>query len=425
MYTFKEVEIYDVDEFAEKHGVFFQTSQWAFFKNKYGHKAFLGYDKDGNTVLSCVLFLISVIGTPFKIGYSMRGFVCDYTNKTLVSEFTEFLKAYMKKKLIVYTVIDPYYTYKTDFEVTPKGGEAHKNLLELGYTHFEKKAFSIQRPTNYRIKWDASLPIEEQEKYIFGKMEKKLQNDIHAAQKRGMEPVSFSRDEITDEVVEDFFALFRETAEQKGFSIRQHDYYRNFIKYMKKYITLYFYRYNAETDINYTKGIINEVSIALEKNIAEANDEKTTPQKRERLEPKRRELEKQLNATKERLAVSEKYKDQKYLSVYLCIKCGTRAHDFFGANAFALRELKLTSNYWDMIKGNLDGRVKSFDMGGTLRLNSENIKEDKTYDLYQYKSRYNGQLDEFLGEYYLINNKGLYNLLHNKLNYLRRILFRS
>ena len=98
MYNFTEVPVCEIDKFSEAQGVFFQTSAWAAFKDKYKNVSFVGKDEAGETVLTCLLFLISVPCTPFKIGYAMRGFVCDYTNETLVTEFTDFLKKYMKKR---------------------------------------------------------------------------------------------------------------------------------------------------------------------------------------------------------------------------------------------------------------------------------------------------------------------------------------
>lgn len=425
MYNFTEVPVCEIDAFSEEQGIFFQTSAWADFKNKYKHVSFIGKDENGETVLTCLLFLISVPCTPFKIGYAMRGFVCDYTNEVLVGEFTEFLHKYMKKNHIVYTAIDPFYTYKTDFEVTEDGGKAHQTLLDLGYIHFADKAHSIQRPTNYLVRWDPTMDKKDIEKTVFAKMEKKLQNDIRIAEERGLVPEKYHGDEITDTVIDEFFKLFEETAEAKGFGIRQRDYYVDLIKHLRKYITIHFYRYDYNIDKEYTENVIHEVEAAIERNRAESEDPNTTPQKRERLKPKMAELLKQLNATKPRLEVTEKYKDKKYISVYLCIKCGTKAHDYFGANSLALRELRLTSNYWDMMKDCFDGKTESLNMGGTLRLDTEDIKKDKTYDLYQYKSRYHGQLDELLGEYYLVSNKFLYEILHNKVHWLRRVVFKN
>lgn len=425
MYNIKISSAEELDAYSEKKGNFFQTSAWSLFKDKYDHVYITGTDEIGETVLSCVLFLIKVKFTPFKLGYTMRGPQCDLSDHDLVEAFTSFLKRYMKENHVVYIAIDPYFNYKTDFNVTEQGQQAFDNLRELGYIFNPDKAHSIQRMTNYRLVWDNTIESDKLEKTIFSNFEKKLQNDINIGYERGLVSEKYHGDEITPDVVDSFFDLLKQTSENKNFGIRSKEYYQSLFRSMKKYITLYFYRYDGEKDLEYTLNIIDKVYKDLDAVKAEMDDVNTTDQKKERLNNKKKELEKQLNATKARLEITEKNMKIGYLSTYLNIRLGEKSHDFYGANSPVLRELRLTSNYWDMLKDAFASGCSSFDMGGTLRLDTEDIKKDKTYDLYQYKSRYHGVLDEFIGEFYLVNNKFLFDILHNRLHYLRRVLFKN
>ena len=174
----------------------------------------------------------------------------------------------------------------------------------------------------------------------------------------------------------------------------------------------------SEKDFEYTKSTLCRLEEEINK--IEGLEEKA----RERKKAKLNELRDEYKNISARLGVIDKYKNEKYLSSFYTINFGTRCHLFFGANSPILRELKLTANYWPMLKACFDGKCESFDMGGTLRLDSDDIKEDKTYDLYLYKSRYGGVLDELLGEYYLIGNRFWYKILHEKLHYLRRYAVR-
>jgi peptidoglycan pentaglycine glycine transferase (the first glycine) len=198
----------------------------------------------------------------------------------------------------------------------------------------------------------------------------------------------------------------------------------NFASSLEDYVIIYLYRYNAEKDIIYTENIIHEVENQLKRINDEISDPVTTDKKRERLEPKKKEAEKQLNATKKRQETTKMHIDNPYVSASFYIKMGNKAYNFYGANAAALRDLKLTANYWDMIEDSLDGRIETFNMGGTLKMDTDDIKKDKMYELYQYKCQYNGEFSQFPGEYFLIFNKKLFNLLNNKLNYFRRIIFK-
>ncbi|MDF2686543.1 MAG: FemAB family protein, partial [Clostridia bacterium] len=113
-YEFKQVKIADVDDFAIKNGIFFQTSNWCKFRRIFKPIAFLGF-KDHETVLSCIIYKLPVYLTPFSVGYITRGFVCDYSNTELVEEFVGYLKEYCKKHHLVYLIFDPFTDFKIEF----------------------------------------------------------------------------------------------------------------------------------------------------------------------------------------------------------------------------------------------------------------------------------------------------------------------
>ena len=106
-YRFQTISPEKLDKNALEYGNVFQGHEWADFKKKYGKTAFAGEDENGNTVLTCLMLTVPVFCTVMKVGYIVRGFVGDMTDETLVSEFTAFLKNYMKKHHIVYVTIDP------------------------------------------------------------------------------------------------------------------------------------------------------------------------------------------------------------------------------------------------------------------------------------------------------------------------------
>lgn len=416
MYTFRKVKPQDVDPFAEANGIFFQTSHWARFRSLFRSDAFLGYDENGNTVLSCLLFRLPVYGTPYSIGHISRGFVCDYTNKDLVAAFTEYLKQYCKKHHIVYTIIDPFADYKKDFEII--GNDLCSQLESLGYVR--NNGITLQPRTNYRLLLDPTSDKETEIKRLSDRLAQKLRNDIQISLDRGI-TVERRND---PEAVRIFYNLLLETTEKKGFGHRKLAYYQKFAASLKDFVTIYLYRYDAEKDRVYTENVLHDAEMLLNRIQTEMDDPVTTPQKKNRLEPKKKEAIKQITALQKRLQITEKYKDNPYISAFFFIKMGNKAHNFFGANALALRELKLTANYWDMITDSVDGAVTTFNIGGTLKLNTENIKDDKMYDLYLYKKQYAGELIEMPGEYFLISNEKMFRLLHEKLNYFRRIVFR-
>ena len=418
MYTFTETGKHAVDEFAVANGIFQQTSYWADFRRIFKPTAFIGSDGQ-KTVLSCLMLRLAVPCTPYSIGYITRGFVCDYKNTQLVREFTEYLKAYMRKKHVVYAIFDPMCDYKVDFEISQP--DINELFLSLGYV--KNTGVCMQPQTNYRVLYDVNNDIDSERRRIFDAFAPRLRNDIAISHDRGVICERASGRDL-DRAVEIFYNLLLETTKKKGFGHRSLDYYRRFALSLKDFVTIYLYKYDSAKDIAYTEDIIKSCTEHLARIDAELADPATTDKKKERLAPKRKEVVKQLTATEARLKVAQSLRHDPYISASFYIRMGDKAYNFYGANAAALRDLRLTANYWDMMYDSVDGTVSSFNMGGTLKLNSDDIKHDKTYDLYQYKRQYTGQLVQFPGEYFLINNRRLFELLHNKLNYFRRIVFR-
>ncbi|MBO5220993.1 MAG: peptidoglycan bridge formation glycyltransferase FemA/FemB family protein [Clostridia bacterium] len=417
-YTFRPVTVEGAGEFGRKNGIFQQTKEWANFRSFYKPLGIMGFEGE-EAVLSCIVYKLNIFLTPWSIGYITRGFVGDWTNRELVEEFTEYLKEFCKKKRIIYTIIDPWCDEKIDF-AEPENSV--RELLEhLGY----KRAKSEMQPrTNYRLYLDPNNDPEEEKTRLFNRCAVKLRNDINISRDRGVTVHRF-RGETLREGVKVFYNLLVETTQKKGFGHRDEDYYYRFAKELGDYVTIYLWKYDYEKDMVYTHNVLNEAEGRLKTIRDEMENPETTPQKVERLKPKEREAIKQIDALKKRIGLSEKYKDNPYISASFFIKLGNKAYNFYGANAFALRDLKLTANYWDMICDAIDGSVTTFNMGGTLKLTTDKLKEDPMYDLYLYKKQYAGEFVEMPGEYHLILDEKKYHFFHEKLNYFRRVVFRA
>lgn len=418
MTEFKTVPIEEAHRFGEQNGIFSQTKYWAKFRSLFRTVSFVGTE-DGTTVLSGILYRLPIYGTFWSVGYMTRGFVCDWTDTELVRSFTEYLKHYCKKHRIIYVILDPWCDRKVDFQEPEY--DVCALLEELGYQKNEDHP--LQPKTNYRLNIDASADPEEEKKRIYSQFADKLTNGITSSRERGVTAHRFQGNQLEDGI-RVFYRLLLETTEKKGFGHRDEAYYQKFAKQLEKYVTIYLWKYHYETDTAYTKKALKQAEDRLNAILNEMQDPKTTPQRSARLEPRRKDAEEQLTALQNRLKTAEKYKDDPYISAAFYIKVGNKAYNLYGANAAALRELKLSADYWDMIEDSIDGTVTSFNMGGTLKLSTEKIKDDPLYDLYLYKKRYGGEFVEMPGEYHLILDQKKYEFFHNKLNYFRRIIFR-
>jgi peptidoglycan pentaglycine glycine transferase (the first glycine) len=417
-YTFREVPLAEAGEVGRKNGIFQQTKEWANFRSFYKPLAFMGFEGE-KAVLSCIVYKLKIFLTPWSVGYITRGFVGDWTNRTLVEEFTAYLKDFCKKKRIIYAILDPWCDEAVDFGSEENSPRAW--LESLGYVRSKAE---MQPRTNYRLHLNPENDPQTEQKRLSDRLAVKLRNDIGISRDRGITVHRF-RGEDLKEGVRVFYSLLVETTQKKGFGHRSEDYYYRFAKELGDYVTIYLWKYDYDKDMVYTHNVLKEAEERLQTIRDEMANPETTPQKVERLKPKEREAIKQIDALKRRIGLSEKYKDNPYISASFFIKLGNKAYNFYGANAFALRDLKLTANYWDMICDATDGEVTTFNMGGTLKLTTENLKEDPMYDLYLYKKQYAGEFVEMPGEYHLILDQKKYDFFHKKLNYFRRVVFRA
>ena len=417
-YTFRPVSAEKAGEFGRKNGIFQQTKEWADFRGFYKTASFMGYE--GNeAVLSCIVYKLKIRMTPWSVGYITRGFVGDWSKEGLAGEFTEYLKEFCRKNKIIYVIMDPWCDEKVDFEEPTSSVRA--KLEALGYRRSDGE---MQPRTNYRLHLNPAADPEAEKKRLFDRCAVKLRNDINISKDRGVTVHRFRGDNLK-EGVKVFYDLLVETTQKKGFGHRDEDYYYRFAKELGDYVTIYLWKYDYDKDMVYTHNVLAEAENRLKTIRDEMENPETTPQKVERLKPKEREAIKQIDALKRRIELSKKYENNPYISASFFIKLGDKAYNFYGANAFALRDLKLTANYWDMICDALDGSVTTFNMGGTLKLNTEKLKEDPMYDLYLYKKQYAGEFVEMPGEYHLVFDEKKYNFFHKKLNYFRRIVFRK
>ena len=99
MYKFVEINSSEIDKFNEsdRKGHIFQTSYWAELKKDWKKKFIAGYDNDNNMVITATILLRKAPYINKYMGYIPRSFTCDYNNKKLLIEFTEYLREFAKK----------------------------------------------------------------------------------------------------------------------------------------------------------------------------------------------------------------------------------------------------------------------------------------------------------------------------------------
>ena len=248
-YTFRPVPVKEAGEFGRKNGIFQQTKEWADFRGFYRTSAFMGYEGD-EAVLSCIVYKLKILMTPWAVGYITRGFVGDWEKEGLTEEFTEYLKEFCRKNKIIYVIMDPWCDEKIDFAEPAVSVRA--KLESLGYRRSDGE---MQPRTNYRLHLDPTADPETEKKRLFDRCAVKLRNDINISKDRGVTVHRFRGDTL-QEGVKVFYNLLVETTQKKGFGHRDEDYYYRFAKELGDYVTIYLWKYDYERDMIYTHNFV-------------------------------------------------------------------------------------------------------------------------------------------------------------------------
>lgn len=106
----KELTTHEFTEFQNNHPLsnYHQTINYALLMSEVGYEYdLIGYVDDYEKIVAASLILLKPIGIKCFYGYAPRGFLIDYNNEPLVSNFTNALKKYYYEKNVIFIKINP------------------------------------------------------------------------------------------------------------------------------------------------------------------------------------------------------------------------------------------------------------------------------------------------------------------------------
>jgi len=106
----KEISFIEFDEFAKSHPLssYHQTSLYALLMSNHGYDYdYIGYVDDDNNIHAGALILYKKIGFRSYYGYAPKGFLIDYFNNELLTNFTRDLISYYHNKKFAFIKINP------------------------------------------------------------------------------------------------------------------------------------------------------------------------------------------------------------------------------------------------------------------------------------------------------------------------------
>lgn len=98
------------DEFARFHPLsnYCQTSKYALLMSEYGYNYdYIGFVDESNVIKAASLVLTKKITGRTKYGYAPKGFLINYYDQALVSDFLNQLKRYYKKRNFIFVKFNP------------------------------------------------------------------------------------------------------------------------------------------------------------------------------------------------------------------------------------------------------------------------------------------------------------------------------
>lgn len=402
---------------------FFQTIPWGKSKEKVGWKMHLVGVKEKNKVLAATLVLEKSLIKSIKLFYSPRGFLIDYRNDELLTFFVDNLKKYAKKHKALFIKIDPYvenYERDNDGNIV-EGGYSNNDIIAILDRHgFKHQGFNLEQDNKLQGRWLFVTPTK-------GKTIKEIDNEMKRSAKRAMaktEKLGIKVIKGTEEDIEEFYNIMKDTSDRRSFTSRPLAYYKNMYHELHKegLCDLYFATLDTKDVTEKLNKELKEKKEALKEDQeifdkAEVLSETlrkykgnmiNVPKFNERQEKRRTEIKQLESQLKEVEEIQERHGDNVTLSGILEIFYGNEVIGLYGGTYKEfIKYSPFNPIHHKMLEyacqNNLD-RYNYYAISGNLS------KEDSQYGIYYTKRNFGGKVVELIGEFDLVLNKPLYYL---------------
>ena len=408
-YQFKvDVDEKEYDKFVRNFPStsFMQTPAWSKVKTAWSHSYVGLYENDklicGAMILKRNLFLGK------KLFYVPRGFVVNYSDKKVLTKFIDEIKRYAKENGAIDIKIDPFICFNEDniqnikknkgVEIrksyTNNTEEIVKELKRLGFVHggYKKEVNAYIQPRYTMVislkDKDGKFYEKEELRRTFPKNTRNYIGTYH--EERG---VTFSYSKNKDDV-KDLISVLHCTEERQHIALRSEKYFKKLMVCFPENAVLFFARVNIDKYVEFLKKDMKEH------------------------ENKKEFCEKQI---KEALQIKEKYGNNPLAgaTIVMMPTCtsGIKTASFLyaGTNTEILPSLKITNGLmFYRLCYCLEEKCDYCDLGGV-----DGTLEDH---LSTFKSKFNPNVLELVGEYDLIISKfwyKLFNLLMNIRKFIR------
>ena len=387
---------------------FMQTGAWGEVNKKRGSKAHYLLIKDNNTVIGSAMLLEKKV-LKYSTFYCPRGFITDFDNKDNIKTITELLTKYVKDNNGLYLKIDPdIIIRKLNSNAEPI--EEYKNKIELvdylkslGYKH---RGFTVRLNETSAPRFTFRVDVTKDD----------LLESFHQTTRNLLKrnnPYNLKIYVGNENDLDKFYLPMKETAIRKKMYLEDISYFSNFYKELKKYdmADLYLVSVNIDDLKNTYNSMIENTKEEL-KSLENSNKKGKINDLNDQLVKYNKEL-KQINEINEKELI---------LSSMINAKFGDYVWTIHGANSNKLSFLNANYEmYYQILKDAKKDGYKYVDFYGTEGVID---KSSEVYGIYNFKVRFGGDFDEFIGEFDYITSPSMYNIIMSLLKIRRRIKYR-
>lgn len=417
MYTFRiETDMKAYDDFiCENGGQYIQSSRWENVKTTWKCRYYCGFE--GEKRVLAVLVMERSLPVAGKIWYASGGAVCNYGNKELLSEFTEFMKKEIKANGATCFITDPSISLRINGEDQKSAHEMHEFFLSLGYKlNSSIENYTYKQPVQLFVPLfdgDTALSAEK----ILKKCDKGVRYSIRIGQQRGLVAKTFTYEDVEKDpsIMEDFMAVMRDTSERDSFVERNGDYCTKLLREFASCsdLKLVYYDKNLDKQLQAERLAQKEKALA---ELATAHEKKAR-----QLNETIMSIDKQTEHFEKRIAEADEFTNDDIICVAggLSIYYAGMGSCLFGGTRNVIRNNTRSSHYLNYLRlcESIKRGCSVHDLGyvivktpelaedGTL---GELIPQDNFKGIYDFKKSFSADYHEFLGEYILVGNKAKY-----------------
>ena len=383
----------------------YQTTEYGLTMNSQEQDPiFLGLVDDTNNIVAATLILIEKLGQ-FKYANAPRGFLIDYTNKELLTEFTTRIKEYLKKKSVMAVKISPLLIkskrtpYLNEKIENPDYENIFNTLKELKYYHLGyNNFFESNKP-----RFEAIANLNSDTNEMFNTLDNDTKNNIAFCDLAGLR--------VYKGIEKNLDIIFDELREKRKFS-------KEFVESIYKY-----YNDTKNVDVFYVqlepKIFLVNTQKEYQKQIDicnKANDEVFKVQGKADNDVISKKIieDNKLSAIKNQLVYATNllrdYPNGVVIASAMVIKCNNQAYMLLdGYN----KEFKnLCPKYilvWKLMEKYATDGYKELNLGGMTNPDVES----EFSNLNNFKMQFNSSCIEYAGDFELVTNFPLYTIYRN------------